>query len=86
MAHRRQDLGEGDIALLATPLGTTGEALRAELDRRPKYLDDVLAHPDVAETVLHGTDTTALTDLPDALLRRARAPRRRRAGRQRLGQ
>jgi hypothetical protein len=67
MARRRIDLGEGDIALLASALGTSSEALQAELERRPKYLDDVLSHPDVCESVLHGTDAMSLTVSPKLL-------------------
>lgn len=58
MARRRIDLGENDIALLADALGTTGDALRLELERRPKHLDDVLATPAVADAILGGSAAT----------------------------
>jgi hypothetical protein len=64
MARRRIELGEGDLALLAGALGTTPDALQAEFERRPKYLDDVLSHPDVCESVLHGTGAANLTVSP----------------------
>lgn len=64
MARQRVDLGENDLAVLAHALGTTTDALRAELHRRPKYLDDVLASPDVAESILNGSDAATLTISP----------------------
>lgn len=61
MARQRVDLGENDITVLADALGTTSEALRAELERRPRYLDDVLARPEVADLILKGANAAALT-------------------------
>ncbi len=64
MARQRPDFGDNDLAVLADALDTTVDALRAELGRRPRYLGEVLALPEVAESVLHGTGASQLTVSP----------------------
>jgi hypothetical protein len=64
MARQSMRLGEGDITALAAALHTTGEALRTEFERRPRYLADVLADPHVAESILKGGDAVSLTVSP----------------------
>jgi hypothetical protein len=64
MTRRRADLGDNDIAVLAGALGTTSDALRAELEHRPRYLETVLADPAVADAILSGHDAAHLTMSP----------------------
>ena len=63
MTRQRLNLREGDLAVLARALGTDGDVLRDELERRPWYANDVLRRPEVVESVLHGTDQLAVSPL-----------------------
>ncbi len=64
MTRQRLDLRDGDIALLAGALDTDCDALRAELDRRPWYANDVLRRDEVVEAVLHGSTVEQLAVSP----------------------
>jgi hypothetical protein len=55
MTRQRLNLHDADLAVLARALDCDTETLRAELDRRPWYANDVLRRPEVVESVLHGT-------------------------------
>lgn len=55
MTRPRLDLAERDLAALAEVMGTSTDVLRAELDSRPWFLNDILRHPAVVDAVLHGT-------------------------------
>lgn len=57
MTRQRLDLRDGDLDALARAIGTDGESLRGELERRPWYANDVLRRPEVVESILHGADT-----------------------------
>lgn len=54
MSHRRIGLDAADIDVLAEALAVPADTLRAEIERRPRHLDEVLAEPEVAEAVLDG--------------------------------
>jgi hypothetical protein len=54
MNHRRIDLDAADLAVLAEILGTPVDALRAEIEQRPRRLDELLAGEHVADAVLDG--------------------------------
>ncbi len=64
MTRQRLDLREGDVTLLARVLGVDADALRGDLERRPWYANDVLRHPDVVESILHGADANQLAVSP----------------------
>jgi len=64
MTRQRLDLPDGDLAVLARVLDTDGDSLRAELDRRPWYANDVLRRPEVAESILDGTGAESLLVSP----------------------
>jgi hypothetical protein len=55
MTRQHLNLHEGDVAALARALGTDGDLLRDELERRPWYANDVLRRPEVVDSILHGT-------------------------------
>ena len=54
MTHRRLDLDDGDLAVLADALAVTPDALRADVEHRPRHLDEVLAAPEVTTALLDG--------------------------------
>jgi len=64
MTRQRLDLSERDLNVLARVLDTDGEALRAELDRRPWYANDVLRRPEVVHSILDGTGAEQLLVSP----------------------
>lgn len=55
MTRQQIDLHDGDLDVLAHALGTDGDGLRSELERRPWYANDILRRPEVVELVLRGT-------------------------------
>lgn len=62
MTRQRLDLSDEDLSTLARALETDTESLRAEVERRPVSISDMLRRPEVAEAVLD--DTTQLTVSP----------------------
>ena len=64
MTRQRLNLREGDLAMLAGALGTDGDTLRDDLERRPWYANDVLRRPEVVDVVLHGTGPEHLAVSP----------------------
>ena len=64
MTREFLDLAERDVAVLSGVLGTDPESLRAELDRRPWFANDVLRHPEVVAVVLQGNGGAALEVSP----------------------
>jgi hypothetical protein len=52
MKRQRLDLPDEDVVVLARVLGTDGDSLQSELDRRPLYVSDILRRPEVADAVL----------------------------------
>ncbi len=64
MTRQRIDLHEGDIAVLARAISVDCSILRADLDRRPWYLNDVLRRPEVVESVLEGADAESMAVSP----------------------
>ncbi|MDH3754368.1 MAG: hypothetical protein OEU32_10905 [Acidimicrobiia bacterium] len=64
MARQRLDLHEGDVAVLARALGTSGETLRGELERRPWYVNEILRRPEVIDSILGGSDMEQLAVSP----------------------
>ena len=64
MTRQHLNLHDGDVAVLARALGTDGESLRDDLDRRPWYANDVLRRPEVIESVLHGAGVESVAVSP----------------------
>lgn len=54
MAHHSIDLEHDDIAVLAEALAVPLESLQAEIERRPRHLEELLGQPDVADALLNG--------------------------------
>jgi hypothetical protein len=64
MTREHLNLHDGDVAVLARALGTDGQCLRDDLDRRPWYANDVLRRPEVVESVLHGAGVESVAVSP----------------------
>src|ERR1043165_2807166 len=64
MTRQRLNLREGDLALLAGALGTDGDTLRDDLERRPWVDNDVLRRAEVVDTVLNGSGPEQLAVSP----------------------
>ena len=63
MTRQRLDLHDEDVAALARALETDVESLRADLERRPVLVSDILRRPEVAEAILGDTPQLAVSPL-----------------------
>lgn len=62
--RQRLELPDADLTVLARAMVADPAALRAELERRPWYANDVLRRPEVVDAVLCGSGTEQLLVSP----------------------